>query len=59
MTNKEIARELSISGKTVEMHVGGCLAKLGFSSRARLAVWAAEQGLPSPDADRGDTGTLP
>lgn len=59
MSNKEIAQELSISGKTVEMHVGGCLAKLGFPSRARLAVWAVEQGLVSSSGPRDDTGTVP
>jgi DNA-binding CsgD family transcriptional regulator/tetratricopeptide (TPR) repeat protein len=58
MSNKEIAQHLSISGKTVEMHVGGCLSKLGFPSRARLAVWAVEQGLVSPPGRRDDTGTL-
>lgn len=59
MSNKEIAQEFSISGKTVEMHVGGCLAKLGFPSRARLAVWAVEQGLVSSSGPRDDTGTVP
>ena len=43
MTNKEIARNLFIAEKTVESHVSACLAKLGFTSRSRLAVWAAER----------------
>lgn len=43
-TNREIAANLSIAEKTVEMHVGRSLAKLGFRSRAQLAAWIAEQG---------------
>lgn len=49
LSNKEIARGLSIAEKTVEMHVGSCLAKLGFTSRAQLAAWAVAQNLaPAP-----------
>jgi len=32
-----------ISEKTVESHMSHILAKLGLSSRARLAVWAARE----------------
>lgn len=56
MSNKEIARSLSISERTVEAHVGGCLAKLGFPSRSRLAVWAAGQGLSSVGGPGDDPG---
>lgn len=56
MSNKEVAAALSIAAKTVEMHVGACLAKLGFSSRAQLAVWAVAQGLVAAPDHRGDTG---
>lgn len=56
MSNKEIARALSIAGKTVEMHVGGCLGKLGFSSRSQLAVWAVTEGLSALPDRMGDTG---
>lgn len=55
MSNKEIARSLSISERTVEAHVSGCLAKLGFPSRSRLAVWAAGHDLAAP----GDRTSLP
>lgn len=44
-TNREIASALSIAEKTVEMHIGHSLAKLGFRSRAQLAAWIAEQSL--------------
>jgi DNA-binding CsgD family transcriptional regulator len=37
MTNKEIARELFLSPKTVDKHLGGALRKLGLHSRAALA----------------------
>lgn len=55
-TYKEIARELFISGKTVESHVSSVLRKLQLSSRHQLTRWATERRLalyreaPSPDA---------
>ncbi len=45
LPNREIARRLKISERTAETHVQHILNKLGFSSRAQIAVWAAEQGL--------------
>lgn len=44
-SNRAIARGLGIGERTVEGHVAAALAKLGFTSRAQLAVWAAGQGL--------------
>jgi DNA-binding NarL/FixJ family response regulator len=44
-TNKAIAAALVISEHTVARHVQNMLQKLGFSSRASLAVFAVEQGL--------------
>jgi DNA-binding NarL/FixJ family response regulator len=38
-TNKEIAAELVISQRTAEGHVEHILGKLGFASRAQVAVW--------------------
>jgi predicted ATPase/DNA-binding SARP family transcriptional activator/DNA-binding CsgD family transcriptional regulator len=43
LTNRQIASELSISERTVEKHVGKILKKLGFSSRARIAVWVSQR----------------
>ena len=44
-TYKEIARELSISAKTVESHVSSVLRKLQLSTRHQLTRWAAERRL--------------
>jgi DNA-binding NarL/FixJ family response regulator len=42
---KEIARQLSISTKTVEAHVGAVLRKLQLSSHHELSRWAVERKL--------------
>ncbi|WP_159403873.1 helix-turn-helix domain-containing protein [Streptomyces sp. NRRL S-646] len=41
MTNRRIAAELVLSPRTVDNHVDRIRAKLGFSSRARIAAWWA------------------
>jgi non-specific serine/threonine protein kinase len=41
LDNAMIARELVISRATAERHVSNILHKLGFSSRAEVAAWAA------------------
>lgn len=41
LTNKEIAGMLVISLRTAEGHVQRLLNKLGFTSRAQIAAWAA------------------
>ncbi|MDA0264992.1 MAG: AAA family ATPase [Chloroflexi bacterium] len=43
LTNRQIAEELVVTERTVESHVSNILAKLGLSSRAQAAIWAAEQ----------------
>jgi len=52
-TNRQIARALTISEKTVEVHVHNVIAKLGAQSRTEVATWVvAEQNAPlhgSPD----------
>jgi non-specific serine/threonine protein kinase len=48
--NRAIARTLGIGERTVEGYVASALAKLDFTSRTQLAVWAAEQGLVRDDA---------
>jgi DNA-binding NarL/FixJ family response regulator len=44
-TNREIARELFLSRRTVDMHVRNILAKLGCHSRAEATRRAGELGL--------------
>ncbi|MFD9804766.1 LuxR C-terminal-related transcriptional regulator, partial [Streptomyces sp. NPDC059071] len=46
LTNKQIAAKLVISPRTAQGHVEHILTKLGFTSRAQIAAWIAE------DADR-------
>jgi class 3 adenylate cyclase/DNA-binding CsgD family transcriptional regulator len=53
-TNRQIAEALTISEGTAALHVKHILAKLGFSSRAQAAAWAALHGLVGPD-DRQNT----
>jgi non-specific serine/threonine protein kinase len=44
LTSHEIAAELKISTRTVEHHVSRILRKLGFASRAQIAVWTVTRG---------------
>jgi DNA-binding NarL/FixJ family response regulator len=41
LTNREIARRMLLSEKTVKNYVSSMLAKLGFTSRTQAAVFAA------------------
>jgi predicted ATPase/DNA-binding NarL/FixJ family response regulator len=43
-SNKGIADDLVISPATAARHVANILAKLGFTSRAQIAAWAAGNG---------------
>ena len=49
-TNRKIARDLSISEKTVARHVANLFRKLGLSSRAAATAWAYEHHLVDPSA---------
>jgi predicted ATPase/DNA-binding NarL/FixJ family response regulator len=52
LTNRQIADELVISERTADTHVTHILSKLGFTSRAQVAAWAAEHGLlPRPASE--------
>jgi tetratricopeptide (TPR) repeat protein/DNA-binding CsgD family transcriptional regulator len=44
-TNREVAEVLVVNYRTIEKHIENILAKLGFTSRVQIAVWASENGL--------------
>ena len=48
-TNRQIARSLSITEKTVGSHVDHIMTKLGLRSRTLIALWAVEHGLTAAD----------
>ena len=43
LTNRQIAKEFSISKRTAEHHVARILKRLGLHSRSQVAAWATEQ----------------
>jgi ATP/maltotriose-dependent transcriptional regulator MalT len=51
MSNHDIAEQLVITEGTVEVHVKHILGKLGFRSRAQVAVWFAHHQSEGPGAD--------
>ena len=48
LSNPAIARRLYVSRTTVASHVRHILVKLGFSSRAQIAAWAAQRRALGP-----------
>jgi predicted ATPase/DNA-binding CsgD family transcriptional regulator len=44
-TNRAIAEQLVVAETTAARHVANILNKLGFHSRAEIAVWAARRGM--------------
>jgi DNA-binding NarL/FixJ family response regulator len=45
VTNAQVADQVVISRRTADRHVSNILEKLGFTTRAQIAAWAAERGL--------------
>jgi DNA-binding CsgD family transcriptional regulator len=50
-SNRRIAEELVIAEKTAEVHARNVREKLGLSSRAQIAAWAAQHGLLPADEE--------
>ena len=48
LSNRDVARALSISEATVRRHLANIYLKLGVGSRTAAAAWAHEQGMLSP-----------
>jgi predicted ATPase/DNA-binding CsgD family transcriptional regulator len=58
-SNKGIADELVISPATAARHVANILSKLGFTSRAQIAAWAAGNGSIQPSAAHQRDSLIP
>ncbi|MFI7609882.1 LuxR C-terminal-related transcriptional regulator [Nonomuraea terrae] len=50
LSNRAIAEELVISPATVARHIANIMEKLGYTSRAQIAVWASEHHQAPPRA---------
>ena len=61
LTNREIAKRLFLSDRTVEWHIEQILNKLGFSSRSQIAAWVARSQVTgaSPNSVSRPRGNLP
>ncbi|MGH3346658.1 MAG: HD domain-containing phosphohydrolase [Nocardioides sp.] len=49
LSNKEIARRLTLSSRTVDRHVADVYTRIGVTSRAAAALYAIEHGLLDPE----------
>lgn len=48
MSNKQVAKALGISVRTVTVHVSNLLRKTGSASRTEVALWAVRRRMPVP-----------
>lgn len=48
MANKQIARHLEISERTVKTHLTSAFARIGASDRTQAALWAERHGIGEP-----------
>lgn len=53
LSNRDIARRLGISPRTVDRHVADVYERIGVSSRAAAALFSIEHGLVGPPGDAG------
>jgi predicted ATPase/DNA-binding SARP family transcriptional activator/DNA-binding CsgD family transcriptional regulator len=51
LTNRQVARELSISERTAANHVAKILRKLGLQSRVQIASWVAKRQPIAPEQE--------
>jgi DNA-binding NarL/FixJ family response regulator len=51
MSNRQIAKGLFLSERTIENHICNILRKLGRTSRTEIAAWATRQRLIAPNPD--------
>ncbi|MCI6584576.1 MAG: response regulator transcription factor [Mobiluncus porci] len=59
LSRKEIAKKLFLSENTVKSNISSLLARTGFTSVARLALWAVSSGfIFVDDADAIDSASL-
>ncbi|MEO5953017.1 MAG: tetratricopeptide repeat protein [Chloroflexia bacterium] len=49
LTNADVARQLILSERTIEMHISNALHKLGFARRSELTSWIINISLPDAD----------
>jgi predicted ATPase/DNA-binding CsgD family transcriptional regulator len=56
LSNKEIAATLVIAQRTAEGHIEHILSKLGFTSRAQVAVWVLEHDRATGGGERSPEG---
>jgi DNA-binding NarL/FixJ family response regulator len=47
LTNKQIARQISVSYSTVKSHLASIFTKLGVASRTQIVLYAAQSSLVS------------
>jgi NarL family two-component system response regulator LiaR len=52
LSNQEIARELSVSVRTVTTHIRNILEKLHLANRTQAALYAVERGIATQPATR-------
>lgn len=53
MNNGEIAKSMSISRKTVEMHVTNVMYKTGLGRRVLLALWFSKENIDGINSRMG------
>jgi non-specific serine/threonine protein kinase len=53
-SNRDIAEELVVTVKTVEVHINHILTKLNLNNRVQIATWGLRRGIGTqPGSDRG------